>query len=37
MIEVDRGYVPTATEEIETEGGTEETKGTQTTHQEPLH
>ena len=31
MIEVDRGKVPTATEEIETEGGTEETKGTQTT------
>ena len=32
MIEVDRGDVPTATEEIETEEGTEETKGMQTTH-----
>ena len=31
MIGVDRGDVPTATEEIETEGGTEETKGTQKT------
>ena len=31
MIGVDRGDVPTATEEIEMEGGTEETKGPQTT------
>ena len=31
MIEVDRGDVPTATEEIETEEGTEETKVIQTT------
>ena len=31
MIGVDRGEVPTATEEIEREGGIEETKGTHTT------
>ena len=30
-IGMDRGDVPTATEEIETEGGIEETKGTQAT------
>ena len=32
MIKMNRGDVPKATEEIETEEGTEETKGMQTTH-----
>ena len=32
MIEEHRGDVPTATEEIETEEGTEDNRGMQTTH-----